>query len=53
MGVIEKMAGGLPDLKALFKKQKSEKVISKKDLDFAEDMLANLQPFIDYKRSEM
>lgn len=36
------MAGGMQDLKNLYKKQKSEKIISRKDLDFAEDMLANL-----------
>ena len=47
------MQAGLPQLQQLYKVAIKEKTYAKREIEYIEESLINLQRFIDYKRSEM
>ena len=51
--IMPMMQAGLPQLQQLYKVAIKEKTYAKREIEYVEESLINLQRFIDYKRSEM
>ena len=51
--VIQLMAQGGPALNSLYQNAKAKKLLSKAELANVENALANLEPFIEYKKGVM
>ena len=51
--IINLMRGGLPQVTALYKQTMKDKSLTRRELEYVEEALLNLQRFIDYKDNEM
>jgi hypothetical protein len=51
--VLPLMKAGLPQVHTLYKQAVKEKTLTKRELEFVEEALLNLQAFIDYKVNEL
>jgi hypothetical protein len=47
------MRAGVGQAQALYKQAVREKLLTRRELEFVEEALLNLQAFIDYKTNEM
>ena len=52
-GIIPMMKAGLPQVQSLYKLAVKEKSLTRRELEFVEEALLNLQAFIDYKINEL
>ena len=52
-GIMPMMRAGLPQVQTLYKQAVKEKTLTRRELEFVEEALLNLQAFIDYKVNEL
>ena len=52
-GIVAMMRAGLVQVHALYKQAVKDKALTRRELEFVEEALLNLQAFIDYKVNEL